>query len=110
MEWMSLVGNIGLQAGSATLKVVIVTRDQTIKSTAKDRIPLLSMQAEISAVMERGTVSASRLACEILQAKQYHLMEIGGTVFVSNVVFTGTLEQDITEEIFSFTGTSEISS
>ena len=75
MEWMSLVGNIGLQAGSATLKVVIVTRDQTIKSTAKDRIPLLSMQAEISAVMERGTVSASRLACEILQAKQYHLME-----------------------------------
>ena len=33
---------------------------------------------------------------------------IGGTVFVSNVVFTGTLEQDITEETFSFTGTSEI--
>ena len=33
------------------------------------------MQAEISVVTERGTVSASRLACEILQAKQYHLME-----------------------------------
>ena len=33
---------------------------------------------------------------------------IGGTVFVSNVVFTGTLEQVITGETFSFTGTSEI--
>jgi hypothetical protein len=34
--------------------------------------------------------------------------EIGGTVFVSNVVFTGTLEQDITEETFSFKKSSEI--